>query len=389
MTPAEEVPVGSVGGSRLARLDARGAVRLDRDRITLDWWIGADDRWHVANEEVAVRRSRRGAAPVYDTAVRVAGGDAVQRVYGIGGPSELVVVEVANESPAPFVQAFVLRGDLGRVSVDGVEVRVRGRTTLVLPKVPARWAVARRAGDALETVRSGGASDGPFPDCRRVGEVVFLHPVAHRTRLRAGVVLGDGAGTAVDMSLAPDADDAAKGWAAQLGRGMRVVLADEQAQQRVDAARADALLAGWSGTRDAALFNVLEDWGLDEEAARVWHALGIRERRLAAKRPPSDSLLRRTRDGLVRETGDAIELLPNGELTPVGTAIEVHDAPTRHGRVSFALRWHGERPALLWEFEGSGFVLRAPSLDPSWSTTEPRGETLLTAPRSVPRSFEV
>jgi hypothetical protein len=55
----------------------------------------------------------------------------------------------------------------------------------------------------------------------------------------------------------------------------------------------------------------------------------------------------------------------------------VHDAPTHHGRVSYALRWHGERPALLWHLERSGVTLTVPGLDRSFSTTEQSGEALL------------
>jgi len=47
--------------------------------------------------------------------------------------------------------------------------------------------------------------------------------------------------------------------------------------------------------------------------------------------------------------------------------------------LSFAVRWHGPRPALLWEAP-AGVTLRAPSLDPGWSSHETAGETLLAAP---------
>ncbi len=66
----------------------------------------------------------------------------------------------------------------------------------------------------------------------------------------------------------------------------------------------------------------------------------------------------------------------------------MHHAPTAHGELSYAVRWHGDRPALLWELvagdgqTGSGrsgavVTLRAPGLDETWSTREPRGEALL------------
>ncbi|MCB1031417.1 MAG: hypothetical protein KDA95_08755, partial [Acidimicrobiales bacterium] len=45
------------------------------------------------------------------------------------------------------------------------------------------------------------------------------------------------------------------------------------------------------------------------------------------------------------------------------------------------IRWHGQRPALLWDLQPHDdlgpVTLRTPSLDPEWSTTELRGETLL------------
>jgi hypothetical protein len=50
------------------------------------------------------------------------------------------------------------------------------------------------------------------------------------------------------------------------------------------------------------------------------------------------------------------------------------------------VRWHGPRPALLWECEGAGRI-RAPGLDPAWSTDEPRGDALL-APHPLTGSVE-
>ncbi|MFN8035575.1 MAG: hypothetical protein U0V73_06555 [Acidimicrobiia bacterium] len=374
--------VGSIGGRHLARLGERGGLSTDRG-FSVEWCIGADDRWHRPEQEVAVRQSRRGAAPVYDTAMRVPGGDAVQRVYGIGGPSDLVVMEIANESPAPFVAGFVLRGELGRVTLEGARVRVGRRTVLVLPRVPARWAHGRAIGEAVAIATSGGAGEGAFPRAKKVAEAVFLYPVAHRARVRGGVVLGDEAGTAVDMTLAPDADDATRGWHAQLGRGMQLVVSDEAVRQRVDAARADALLEAWGGRADATLFATLEAWGLDEEAARVWRRLGIRARRRAARPDALRSWLLEARDGLVSERDGHVDLLPDPAWLRDLPGIEVLDAPTRRGRVSFALRRHADRLALLWECERAGVRLRAPALDPAWETSEPRGDALLGAAASA------
>ena len=75
-----------------------------------------------------------------------------------------------------------------------------------------------------------------------------------------------------------------------------------------------------------------------------------------------------------------LELCPGVPSAWYGQGWEVHDLPTAAGKLSFAVRWHGERPALLWELDRYDDVpvpLTAPTLDPTWTTTEARGEALL------------
>jgi hypothetical protein len=74
-----------------------------------------------------------------------------------------------------------------------------------------------------------------------------------------------------------------------------------------------------------------------------------------------------------------------------GQPLEVEHAPTHHGDLSFAVRWHGERPALLWELvprpgQDGPVRITVPGLDPTFVTTERRGEVLLT-PAERERSF--
>lgn len=73
-----------------------------------------------------------------------------------------------------------------------------------------------------------------------------------------------------------------------------------------------------------------------------------------------------------------LQLLPSFPAAWRGGSLEVHHAATTHGLMSFAIRWHGARPALLWEIEADESIeIRCPGLDPDWSTTEAKGETLL------------
>ena len=50
-----------------------------------------------------------------------------------------------------------------------------------------------------------------------------------------------------------------------------------------------------------------------------------------------------------------------------GNNFEVYGVPTgATSTVSFAIRWHGERPAVLWEQSGDAVALGAPVLAPDW-----------------------
>ncbi|MGD9754698.1 MAG: hypothetical protein AB7W59_27220 [Acidimicrobiia bacterium] len=88
------------------------------------------------------------------------------------------------------------------------------------------------------------------------------------------------------------------------------------------------------------------------------------------------------------DTPGALLLLPGFGPAWRGRAVEVHGLPTAAGTLSFALRWHGERPALLWQVDerpgASSVRLRCPAIDPAFSSSERRGEALLAAPATRP-----
>ncbi|MGI9598003.1 MAG: hypothetical protein ACR2QK_17705, partial [Acidimicrobiales bacterium] len=117
--------------------------------------------------------------------------------------------------------------------------------------------------------------------------------------------------------------------------------------------------------------------GIDspQQAARFW--LAARRQLLAEGRPD---------EGSPDEGRSVLELLPGFPTAWRGGPVEVHRAPILGWRISFAIRWHGYRPALLWDLEcdqPEGWaerpppILTCPGLDPGWRTTEAKGETLL------------
>jgi hypothetical protein len=86
----------------------------------------------------------------------------------------------------------------------------------------------------------------------------------------------------------------------------------------------------------------------------------------------------------VREDDRSLALLPVVPAAWFGRPVDVRNIPTRHGRCSFSLRWHGERPALLWELDGDrvadGLEITTPALDGTFRTVERAGEALLAPP---------
>ena len=383
--------VGVIGGGPPALVDEVGTLYPSGASWTCEWWIGGDDRWHLPVNEVAVRQQRLHNVPVLETAMRVPGGDAVQRVYGAAAPGNPIVMEIDNQSPAPFVVAFVLRGVV-RAAAEGPHAAIDNAFVLSWQRAPSRWARAVTGGVQMPVV-TGHAQTGPFPRSKdRAGrmEVAFLHPVAHRTTLRMAVTRSKTAPD-FDVRALPDAESAATGWRRVLDRGMQIVLPDRPLEARLRAARAEVLLRGQAIRPGAAVVAALEDWGLDDEAAEAWRRLGGRERKEAAVRAAPGSwaaldrigdeadLLLAARRILVVDARDGsrpVGLCVDHPESWRGQALEVREAPVSGGVLSYAVRWHGERPALLWDGP-PGTTVRVPGLDPGWRSDDAAGEALL------------
>ena len=163
---------------------------------------------------------------------------------------------------------------------------------------------------------------------------------------------------ALDPAALADADAVARAGSSSSTAGCRRSCPSRG--KRADAARRRAPRA----TRSDGL-PALEDWGFDAEAAEAWMHSGVRARRAARRRAavPDVWAAVRTIDAaadparflvvmrqvLAREHDHAVDLLPEFPSEWLGQHLAVHDLPLRDGSVSFALRWHGARPALLWD----------------------------------------
>ncbi|MEZ5247483.1 MAG: hypothetical protein R2707_20510 [Acidimicrobiales bacterium] len=439
-----------------AVVDRYGRVGAVDGSWWVEWGVGAQDRWRVAHDEVAVRQSRVADAPVYETWMRVPGGDIVARVASANdGLGRVLVLEFENLSRDAVSLAVVGRvagtaaiaADADGVAIDGIEW-IRGERPAggVLATIGDPWDVVADGPDASRSACHGdGASGGivlALPHRQKV-QVHVLVEGDFPTRPVTPDEISAGWRTITAGSLAIDVPDVDLGEAwnrilpdlivqagsldprtaaeaavaldiaglhdeADRGRATVVAAAEDGTVRGVDAVAAlralasrDLLAGHESGLADlagplAAAAGTALDAPTLSQVARALEAVApaaAADARAAAARAVGtfapDSAPAAAADRVLASVVAApdpgvVHLLPSVPEAWLGQPIDVRSCGTPNGRVSFSIRWHGPRPALLWErLGGSDAVeLRCPGLDPSWSSLERSGEALLAEPPS-------
>ena len=190
--------IGNIASPRRAVVDPRGLLTPVPGGWSLDWWIGAEDRWHFPSRDRAVRQGLVGTSPVTETLLRVPGGDAVSRAYTVVGPShtgDLAIMEIENRSAVPFAVAFAIRpynseglARIERIDLEGDDlVTVDGEPALWLPRAPSAAAGSTfDDGDVPERLAVGLPS-APFVGVRcaaGMAQAVFVFPLSHTSSIR-------------------------------------------------------------------------------------------------------------------------------------------------------------------------------------------------------------
>jgi hypothetical protein len=389
------VTTGVLGRPWRASVTAWGAVEPWPDRAdarTLDWYVAADDRWHVPADEATVRQERVDGTPVAETRVRVPRGDVVQTVYSVADAGGLTVIEVLNESTLPVAIAFSHRDVLTERPI--VDVPIQG---IDLPAGAFVLPLGHQA--SLRIAISHTGRTGPLPAglpsavqvARGWSTIVDR---ASRAVLPAGEI---GAGLAAqvvaercELALGSIADAADSPVEFAVGLGELVRLGEDPQPwlpELVDAVEVVARERSWSAdvALDAAA-RVLVDAG-ERRALRDLDR--IRAGRTRSPLPPA--LPAAPPAGVLAVAWHEARFASGPELMRagfpdewLGQSIEVYGMPTGdRSSVSYAIRWHGARPAILWEQTGEPVELSAPAVAPGWRTTEATGEALWPEPAAV------
>jgi hypothetical protein len=384
------ITTGVSGNPWRAAVTPWGSVEPWDSTPPLNWYIAADDRWHVPANEPTVRQRRVEGTAVVETRIRIPDGDAVQRVYSVAYAPGFTVIEVENESSMPIAIAFDRR-DL-RTERPVVDMPIEG---IELPPGSFVVPVGHRSSIRVAIAHDGSGAGALPAGLPSAAEVVrgwnaviqqastFSLPAGDRGSLLAEAVTGERCELALGGLAHADEDPAAfcLGLGELSRQGERL---DPWLPELVAAVEHLGRIPGWDA--DVAL----------EAAGRVLRAAGearaerdldrIISRRGPLSAPPPDP------PGGVRDIAwlegrlaRGTALLPEG-MPPswLGANFEVNRIPIgRDSTVSYAIRWHGERPAVLWEITGEPQNLSAPRMDPHWHTTEVSGEALWAVPHRV------
>ena len=396
MSRSAELPesartIGVRGARWRATVDSAGTIRPDDASPALAWHVAGDDRWYSPGSEPTVRQKWYSGYPVVETRMRVGSGDVVARTWCVADHGGWMLLEVENETPTTVAVAFT-RADI----VASRELAANPPMGIDLP----------------------------------AGSVVL--PLGHRATLRIGLSHSGSSASVLPDDL-PSYQQVVRGWETACDVASRIVLADHSVVAEICRARSDLLLGQEEhsplaaiervrlGERDAdAILHVVDaaqsvisaerrarrlSWRTphllahaaracvlcdDDVAAgdigRAWLRLADTPvEDLPAVVPAgldaicwAESLLARP-----EPSGGRCVVLPHGiPETWWGSNFEAHGLVADPFRtLSYAVRWHGARPALLWETSGApGLVLTGGEADRDWHTVEASGEALLAEP---------
>lgn len=298
--------IGIVGQGPAYALGADGTLGVLGGPTVLDWWVGAEDRWHTASTEAAVRQALAADDTTIETRLRVPGGDVVQRVVAVPDHGQgVAMVEIENATPVPVAIALTLEVR-GAVRVFDDTVAADGSPVLRASRSVARMLVAEDRKQLEQGVAAGAARPPAEADPAWAGtHLAVIFPLPHTAVLRVAVPLVpvDELSTPADL---PPIEAVARGWSMHTDRGADFSLPDPRMATVVGAARRHLLVGSTQPMGAAYWTHGVEPWvpAVAAVALDLWgHHIEARELLLAAV--GSDDLLAHAGRG-VAEAGSLL-----------------------------------------------------------------------------------
>lgn len=277
--------IGTVGPGPVYVVGAAGTIGQLGQGPMLDWWVGAEDRWHTASTEAAVRQALAADGTTIETRLRVPGGDVVHRVVVVpDGGRTVAVIEIENTTPVPVAIALALDMD-GSSSVFDDTLSVDGRPVVRASRSVARMHVAGSDDELRVGVFDGLAmapSEAEQPTAGTHTALIF--PLPHTAVLRCAVSL-EGTDRIAPPGDLPPTDAVARGWISHLANGASASIPDDRLLVAVAAARRHLLVGSAKAIDDPYWQDGVEPWvpALAATALDAWgHHIEARELLLAA-----------------------------------------------------------------------------------------------------------
>ena len=289
------VLLGTIGAGGRAKVDRRGVMTPEGATWSLDWWVGAEDRWHVASGSALVRQSLVESTPVVLSAMRLPGGEIEQRAWSVvdgSTGSPVLVVAFHNATSIPVALALAVTSSSNASSTidfsDGI-VTLNGDAIAAFSRLPSRFGI-ELDGRSVEEVTTAGDAVNAFPDggieLRREGTTTsFVFPLPHTATLQVVLPLGEAMSVAdlkrCDLNALPPFERVVTGWKAQTARAPKFDLPERQSEEAIDGSRSHLLVhvAGedplrWpgvpvNGLERSDLTMALDEQGLSAEAERL------------------------------------------------------------------------------------------------------------------------
>jgi hypothetical protein len=234
--------IGSIGLGTVVSIAHHGEIQSLDGVPILHWGIRADDRWHVARNEKAVRQGVAPDGVSIETRLRVPGGDIAHRTNVITHKGvSLVAVEIENETPVAVALAL-FTSSTGIVESEADTLSIDGYPFIRANKPIALFERASSEEDLLDTVGSEKMQRENSPAPMEGEHVAIVFPLPHATTIRFVIQVDATQLLVPSPDELPSLEAIAKGWSVHFEQGGSIELQDSRLKNTLTTARRHLLI---------------------------------------------------------------------------------------------------------------------------------------------------